>query len=255
MSDIRIFKRKIYDRMLQWKQERDGKTALLIKGARRVGKSTIVEEFARQEYETYMLIDFSRASEEVKSLFNDLMDLDYIFLRLQAIYNVILQERRSVREYQDKQVDQQTLSTLLWAACGISDPASGKITAPSAVNMQDIKVYVCTKKDVRLFNPKDNTLTLVLNEDIRQDLAAGQNFMLDAPVALLLVSDQSNRRRNDQYGAMDAGYVSQNIYLACQALGLSTVARAMMNKDAVRTKLNLAEGVIVELNHPIGYKK
>ena len=96
MSDIRIFKRKIYDRMLQWKQERDGKTALLIKGARRVGKSTIVEEFARQEYDSYMLIDFARASEEVKALFNDLMDLDYIFLRLQAIYNVILQERRSV---------------------------------------------------------------------------------------------------------------------------------------------------------------
>ena len=54
---------------------------------------------------------------------------------------------------------------------------------------------------------------------------------------------------------MDAGYVSQNIYLACNALGLSTVARAMMNKDAIRTKLNLPEGVIVELNHPIGYKK
>ena len=61
MSDIRIFKRKIYDRMLQWKQERDGKTALLVKGARRVGKSTIVEEFARQEYDSYMLIDFARA--------------------------------------------------------------------------------------------------------------------------------------------------------------------------------------------------
>ena len=82
--------------MLQWKQERDGKTALLVKGARRVGKSTIVEEFARREYDSYMLIDFSRASEEVKSLFNDLMDLDYIFLRLQAIYRVILQERHSV---------------------------------------------------------------------------------------------------------------------------------------------------------------
>ncbi len=67
MSDIRIFKRKIYDRMLQWKQERDGKTALLVKGARRVGKSTIVEEFARQEYDSYMLIDFARASEEVKA--------------------------------------------------------------------------------------------------------------------------------------------------------------------------------------------
>ena len=167
----------------------------------------------------------------------------------------ILQERRSVREYQDKHVDLKILSTLLWAACGISDPASGKITAPSAVNMQDIKVYVCNKLGVALFNPKDNTLTQVSNENILQDLAAGQNFVLDAPFTLLLVSDQGNRRRNDQYGAMDAGYVSQNIYLACNALGLSTVARAMMNKDAIRTKLNLAEGVIVELNHPIGYKK
>ena len=167
----------------------------------------------------------------------------------------ILQERRSVREYQDKHVDLKILSTLLWAACGISDPASGKITAPSAVNMQDIKVYVCNKMGVSLFNPKDNTLTQVSKENILQDLAAGQNFVLDAPFTLLLVSDQGNRRRNDQYGAMDAGYVSQNIYLACNALGLSTVARAMMNKDAIRTKLNLAEGVIVELNHPIGYKK
>ena len=167
----------------------------------------------------------------------------------------ILQERRSVREYQDKHVDLKILSTLLWAACGVSDPASGKITAPSAVNMQDIKVYVCNKLGVALFNPKDNTLTQVSKENILQDLAAGQNFVLDAPFTLLLVSDQVNRRRNDQYGAMDAGYVSQNIYLACNALGLSTVARAMMNKDAIRTKLNLAEGVIVELNHPIGYKK
>lgn len=167
----------------------------------------------------------------------------------------ILQERRSVREYQDKHVDLKILSTLLWAACGVSDPASGKITAPSAVNMQDIKVYVCNKLGVALFNPKDNTLTQVSKENILQDLAAGQNFVLDAPFTLLLVSDQGNRRRNDQYGAMDAGYVSQNIYLACNALGLSTVARAMMNKDAVRTKLNLPEGVIVELNHPIGYKK
>ena len=167
----------------------------------------------------------------------------------------ILQERRSVREYQDKHVDLKILSTLLWAACDVSDPASGKITAPSAVNMQDIKVYVCNKLGVALFNPKDNTLTQASKENILQDLAAGQNFVLDAPFTLLLVSDQGNRRRNDQYGAMDAGYVSQNIYLACNALGLSTVARAMMNKDAIRTKLNLPEGVIVELNHPIGYKK
>ena len=57
-----LFKRKLYDKMLQWKQERDGKTALLIKGARRVGKSTLAEEFARREYESYILIDFTEVS-------------------------------------------------------------------------------------------------------------------------------------------------------------------------------------------------
>ena len=103
MEHTRVFKRKIYDRMLQWKQERDGKTALLVKGARRVGKSTIVEEFAKKEYYSYILIDFSSASEEVKSLFNDLMDLDYIFLRLQAIYNVVLNVRRSVIVFDEVQ--------------------------------------------------------------------------------------------------------------------------------------------------------
>jgi len=104
MSGQRIFKRKIYDRMLQWKQERAGKTALLVKGARRIGKSTIVEEFAKREYESYILIDFSTASEEVKSLFRDMMDLDYIFLRLQAIYHVVLQERRSIIIFDEVQL-------------------------------------------------------------------------------------------------------------------------------------------------------
>lgn len=68
----RIFKRKLYDKMLQWKQERDGSTALLIKGARRVGKSTLAEEFARKEYESYILIDFTEAAQEVKDLFEDI---------------------------------------------------------------------------------------------------------------------------------------------------------------------------------------
>lgn len=82
--------------MLEWKSESKGRTALLIEGARRIGKSTIVEEFAIREYETYILIDFNKASEEVKSLFDDLMDLDFIFLRLQAIFHKSLKSRNSV---------------------------------------------------------------------------------------------------------------------------------------------------------------
>lgn len=92
----RIFKRKIYDRLLEWKQQQDGKTALLVQGARRIGKSTIVEEFAKNEYESYILIDFSKCSAEVKKLFDDISDLNFIFLRLQLIYGVQLVTRKSL---------------------------------------------------------------------------------------------------------------------------------------------------------------
>ena len=92
----RIFKRKLYDRLLEWKHVQNGKTAILIEGARRVGKSTLVEQFAKNEYESYILIDFNEASEEVTALFNNLMNMDYIFLQLQSIYNVVLKKRKSV---------------------------------------------------------------------------------------------------------------------------------------------------------------
>ena len=70
--------------MLEWKRERNGSTVLLLKGARRVGKSTVAKAFAENEYKSYILIDFVQASKEVKQLFDNLMDLNYIFLRLQS---------------------------------------------------------------------------------------------------------------------------------------------------------------------------
>jgi len=96
MMEQPVFKRKLYDKMLQWKMERNGATALLIKGARRVGKSTIVEEFAKREYDSYILIDFVECRQEVKDLFSDISDLDRFFLRLQFLYNVQLIDRKSV---------------------------------------------------------------------------------------------------------------------------------------------------------------
>lgn len=91
-----MFKRKIYDKLLEWKAESNGKTALLIEGARRIGKSTVVEEFAKNEYNSYILIDFSIASKAVKSLFEDISDLGYLFLQLQLQYKVDLYERKSL---------------------------------------------------------------------------------------------------------------------------------------------------------------
>ena len=92
----RLFKRKIYNQLLKWKQESNGQSALLVEGARRVGKSTVVRTFAENEYESYLMIDFNKASKAIKELFEDLMDLDYLFLYLQTAYHVTLKPRRSV---------------------------------------------------------------------------------------------------------------------------------------------------------------
>ena len=98
-----VFQRKIYERMLQWKQEEQGQTALMIEGVRRVGKSTLAEMFAKNEYRSYILIDFNKASKETRSLFDDLSSLDFIFLRLQAQYGVQLYERQSVIVFDEVQ--------------------------------------------------------------------------------------------------------------------------------------------------------
>ena len=98
-----VFQRKIYERMLQWKQVEQGQTALLIEGVRRVGKSTLAEMFAKNEYRSYILIDFNKASKEIKSLFDDLSSLEFIFLRLQAQYGVQLYERQSVIVFDEVQ--------------------------------------------------------------------------------------------------------------------------------------------------------
>lgn len=99
-----MFKRKIYNKILEWKKDSDGKTALLIEGARRVGKSTVVEEFAKKEYESYILIDFAKASREIRNLFDDVSDLNYLFLRLQLQYKTDLHERKSVIIFDEVQL-------------------------------------------------------------------------------------------------------------------------------------------------------
>lgn len=99
-----VFRRKIYDRMLDWKRQSAGKTALLIKGARRIGKSTIAEEFARNEYGSFISIDFSIARAEIVELFEHISDLDFFFLRLQSLTGVSLVERNSVVVFDEVQL-------------------------------------------------------------------------------------------------------------------------------------------------------
>lgn len=99
-----VFKRKIYEELLRWKNTDEGRTAVLIQGARRVGKSTIAEDFASKEYETYILVDFAACSPEIKDLFNDVSDLDRIFMRLQFEYGVELKTRKSAIIFDEVQL-------------------------------------------------------------------------------------------------------------------------------------------------------
>lgn len=170
-----------------------------------------------------------------------------------------LQQRASVRDYSDKAISDATLSQVLWAACGINRPESKKITAPSAINAQDILVYVVRQDGAYLFQPESNTLKKVSSKDLRRDVAGFQEFAAKAPVSLVLVSDRAkfgeHNRGADMLGAMDSGYVSENICLVCTALGLATVPRASMNHEVLRTELGLTEQQNALLNHPIGWPK
>ena len=99
-----VFKRKIYNEILEWKNNRSDKYALLIRGSRRVGKSTIVEEFASKEFKSYILLDFARTSKDINSLFEDMYNLDFFFLQLQQLTGVRLYEQESVIIFDEVQL-------------------------------------------------------------------------------------------------------------------------------------------------------
>ena len=152
-----------------------------------------------------------------------------------------LSDRQSIRSFSEKTLSQKDLSDLLWAANGINRQESGKRTAPSAMNRQDVKIYVCTKDASYLYDHKAHAMVPVSDGDARP---------ADAPVCLVLVTDTA-----EPWAAMDAGIVSQNISLFCSGTGLATYPRASMNKEALAKALKLASPQTPMLCHPLGYKK
>ena len=172
-----------------------------------------------------------------------------------------LENRHSTREYADKQIPDDVLSTVLWAACGINRPGEGKITAPSAINAQDIQVYVVRQDGAYLYQPKDNSLEKVSSKDLRAAVAGRQSFAADAPVSLVLVSNhnkfpqQMPREAKTRMGVVDAGYISENICLACSALELNTIPRMTMDTEALKKELGLDDNYDLVLNSQIGYQK
>ncbi len=169
-----------------------------------------------------------------------------------------LNVRKSVREYGDKELGLSDLSDLLWAANGINRPETGKRTAPSALNSQDVDIYVCMKDGAYLYDAKENSLKRVSTVDLRPAVGGSQEFVKHAPLSLVLVSDISRFPGNDKehktlLGAMDVGIVSQNISLFCAAAGLVTVPRVSMDADALKAALRLSDSQLPLMNHPVGF--
>jgi len=167
-----------------------------------------------------------------------------------------LAERHSTREFKPRELSDSTLANLLWAANGINRP-DGHRTAPSALNSQEIDIYVFTESGVWLYEPISNTLLPRAEGDHRSILCGGQDFVTQAPVTLLLVANgdrfQMSGERATLMMAADAGIVCENINLFCSSAGLSTVPRASMDTEAIKKLLSLPDSQIPMLNNPIGY--
>lgn len=166
-------------------------------------------------------------------------------------------DRHSTRSFDaSKQLSEQQLSNLLWAAAGVNRP-NGYRTNPTAMNRQEIDVYVFTKDGVCLYLPSDNSLRKVAEGDHRQLVAAQQAFVTSAPVSLVLVANVDKlgemNQRNLMMASVDAGIVCENINLFCSANGLATVPRASMDAEGIKKLLNLSETQIPIMNNPVGY--
>jgi SagB-type dehydrogenase family enzyme len=169
-----------------------------------------------------------------------------------------LKERKTSRAFSSEKLPLQVLSNLLWAANGINRP-DGKRTAPTAMNKQEIDVYVTMAEGLYLYDAKANKLDCILAQDIRA--ATGkQPFVKDAPVNLLFVADYAKMgnmpdEQKNFYAATDTGYVSQNVYLFCASEGLATVVRGYVDKPACQAAMKLPETKKIILAQTVGYPK
>jgi SagB-type dehydrogenase family enzyme len=171
----------------------------------------------------------------------------------------VLKDRKTTRSFAKTKLSEQTLSNLLWAACGINRPERNLRTAPSAMNEQAIDIYVALEKGLYLYEPKSHELKPILAKDIR-GATGSQSFVKDVPLDLVYVADFGRMRYpNDDmkvfYSAADTGHISQNVYLFCASEGLGAVIRGLVNKPELAKEMNLRPDQKIILCQSIGYPK
>jgi SagB-type dehydrogenase family enzyme len=169
-----------------------------------------------------------------------------------------LAARQSAREFSPEKLSPQTLANLLWAAWGVNR-ADGRRTAPSAVNYQEIEVYVLTADGAYVYDAKGNALKQVGKTDTRKQ-AGQQPFVAGAPVNLVYVADFAKMGSRDEMNKVawshaDTGFIAENVYLFCASEGLGVVVRAMIDRDPLAKTLNLSPTQRITLSQTVGYVK
>lgn len=166
--------------------------------------------------------------------------------------------RRSTREFERKPLPLPVLSTLLWVAFGENRRGGGR-TAPSAINVQEIDVYVALPEGAYLYDAFAHTLRLVARRDVRR-ITGYQDFVDDAPLDLVYVADHRRMRlipagSRESYSAIAAGAITQNVYLYAASAGLATVVRAFIDRDAIVRALDLDGDQHVVVSQTVGYPR
>jgi SagB-type dehydrogenase family enzyme len=171
----------------------------------------------------------------------------------------VLKDRKSSREFSNEKLPIQVLSNLLWAAFGVNRPDSGRRTAPSAVNWQEIDIYVAAADGLYLYDAKPHILRPLLPEDIRP-MTGRQPFVKEAPLNLIYVADfsrmgKATNEEKDFYSAADTGFIAQNVYLFCASEGLATVVRASIDRSALAKVMKLRPDQKITLAQTVGYPR
>ncbi len=169
-----------------------------------------------------------------------------------------IQKRRSASGFSTQALPRPMLLELLWAAWGINRPESGKRTAPSAMNSQEIDLYVLLAEGVFVYDAKGNQLTLVLEQDLHSQAARGS--LGDAPVQLLFVADHAKLRagsqtERDQWSAAHSGFIGQNVYLYCASKGLAARFYASIDRASLKASLNLRADQSIVFAQAVGYPR
>ena len=172
-----------------------------------------------------------------------------------------LKERKSTRVFAPDKLPPQVLSDLLWAAFGVNRPENGERTAPSAMNRQEIDIYVASADGLFLYDAKANLLHQVSADDLRAATTTGQDFVATAPINLVYVADMAKagatmpEADRTFYTAADTGFIAENVYLFCASEGLATVVRGSVNRDELAKKMGLRADQKIMLAQTVGYPK